>query len=93
MKAPDVALSGQFHAPIVLSLGKELSVPNENEVGWDSEPVMTQPRSMMYLTITEKLTDKQTSKNDFIQANQRSSLSLFSCSQFSVFPCIVLEGL
>ena len=28
-----------------------------------------------------------------IQANQRSSLSLFSCPQFSVFSCFVLEGL
>ena len=63
MKVPDVALSGQFHAPAALSLGKELSVPIENGAGRDADPVRTYPRSMISLTVTEKLTDKQTNKN------------------------------
>ena len=44
-------------------LGKEVSVPIENEAGRDADPVRTYPRSMISLTVTEKLTDKQISKN------------------------------
>ena len=62
MKTPDVALSGQFHAPVALPLGKELSVPNEKEAGWDADPVRAYPRTMISLTVTDKLTDKQMSK-------------------------------
>ena len=85
MEVQAVALSGQFHVPAILPLGKELSVPVENEAGRDADPVRTYPRSIS-LTVTEKLTDKRINKNDFIQANHSPVFRFCPVPRSQYFP-------